>query len=170
MSEETNFIGAEEASIGDSVYYDNYGNPSSDPNVVTGQNMGEITLQPRYFNQRDFSATFGDNFGNNACAATALLNGISEQYTENTGMQMTDEQANLAMSAAVNSGNVSSIDANINSWEGAANDMWRSTGEEGRFTYGGENPTATIYAEDVDNNGIPEHFTNSNGNGTYHDP
>lgn len=41
MSEETNFIGAEEASIGDSVYYDNYGNPSSDPNVVTGQNMGE---------------------------------------------------------------------------------------------------------------------------------
>ncbi|MDD6968859.1 MAG: phage tail protein [Treponema sp.] len=170
MSEETNFIGAEEASIGDSVYYDNYGNPSSDPNVVTGQNMGEITLQPRYFNQRDFSATFGDNFGNNACAATALLNEISEQYTENTGMQMTDEQANLAMSAAVNSGNVSSIDANINSWEGAANDMWRSTGEEGRFTYGGENPTATIYAEDVDNNGIPEHFTNSNGNGTYHDP
>lgn len=23
------------------IYYDNYGNPSSDPNVVTGQNMGE---------------------------------------------------------------------------------------------------------------------------------
>lgn len=46
MSEETNFIGAEESSTADSVYYDNYGNPSSDPNVVTGQNMGEPESTP----------------------------------------------------------------------------------------------------------------------------
>ena len=46
MSEETNFIGAEEASTDDSVYYDNYGNPSSDPYVVTGQNMGESESTP----------------------------------------------------------------------------------------------------------------------------
>lgn len=151
------------------IYYDNYGNPSSDPNVVTGQNMGEGTLQPRYFNQRDFSESFGDEFGNNACAATSLLNELSEQYTENTGMQLSDEQAEQAMQAAVDSGNISADDANVNSWEGAANDMWGTTGECGSFTYGGENPTATIYAEDADANGIPEHFTNSNGDGTYHD-
>lgn len=131
--------------------------------------MSEDSLQPRYFNQRDFSATFGDNFGNNACAATALLNEISEQYTENTGMQMTDEQAEIAMSAAVNSGNVSATNAHVDSWEGAANDMWGTTGEAGSFTYGGENPTATIYAEDANADGIPEYFTNSNGEGTYHD-
>ena len=132
--------------------------------------MGESTIQPRYFNQRDFSESFGDEFGNNACAATSLLNELSEQYTENTVMQMTDEQAELAMSAAVNSGNISATNAHVDSWEGAANDMWGTTGEGGSFTYGGDNPTAVIYAEDADKNDIPEHFTNSNGNGSYHDP
>ena len=70
-------------------------------------------------------------------------------------MQMTDEQAEIAMSAAVNSGNVSATNAHVDSWEGAANDMWGTTGEAGSFTYGGENPTATIYAEDANADGIP---------------
>lgn len=48
--------------------------------------------------------------------------------------------------------------------------MWSTTGENGSFTYVGENPTATIYAEDSDRDGVPEHFTNSNGDGTYYDP
>lgn len=83
---------------------------------------------------------------------------------------MTDEQADAAMQAAVNSGNVSDSDANVNNWAGAANAMWSTTGQSGSFVYGGDNPTAIIYAEDKDQNGKAEHFTNSNGSGTYYDP
>ena len=36
---------------------------------------------------------------------------------------MTDEQADAAMQAAVNSENVSDSDANVNNWAGAANAM-----------------------------------------------
>ena len=137
---------------------------------VDNDNEISLPIEPRYFNQRGFSDNFGTIFGNQACAATSLLNEISEQYTANTGLQMTDEQANNAMQAAVDSGNISSANANVNSWQGAANDMWQSTGQPGNYTYGGTNPTAIIYAEDANQNGVPEHFTNSNGNGTYHDP
>ena len=137
---------------------------------TTGPGTIEIETQPRYFNQRDFSESFGNNFGNNACAATSLLNEVSEQYTRNTGLQMTDAQAEQAMTAAVESGSVSANNANVNNWERAANDMWSTTGENGSFSYGGDNPTSTIYAEDANSDGVPEHFTNSNGDGTYHDP
>ena len=127
-------------------------------------------VQPKYFKQRDFSATFGNYFGEHACAVTSLLNELSEQYTENTGKQMTNEQAEAAVRAAVNNENVSSVNANVNSWEGAANDMWGTTGQGGRFSYGGSSPTAVIYAEDPDRNEVPDHFTNSNGDDTYYDP
>ena len=130
----------------------------------------DITVTPRYFNQRDFSEEFSVEFGDNACAATSLLNELSEQYTENTGLQLTEDQANTAMRAAVNAGAVSETNAYMNNWENAANAMWRSTGQRGIFTYGGDNPTAVIYAEDPDENHIPDHFTNSNGDGTYYDP
>ncbi len=130
----------------------------------------DITVTPRYFNQRDFSEEFSVEFGDNACAATSLLNELSEQYTENTGLQLTEDQANTAMRAAVNAGAVSETNAYVNNWENAANAMWRSTGQRGIFTYGGDNPTAVIYAEDPDENHIPDHFTNSNGDGTYYDP
>ncbi|NLD47233.1 MAG: phage tail protein [Clostridiaceae bacterium] len=135
-----------------------------------GLEVDNDNVLPRYFNQRDFSDDFGEIFGRNACAATSLLNELSEQYTANTGSQMTQEQANAAMQNAIDSGNISEDNANVNSWEGAANDMWSSTGQSGNYTYGGENPSAVIYAEDYNGISGADHFTNSNGTGTYHDP
>jgi hypothetical protein len=83
---------------------------------------------------------------------------------------MTQEEANAAMQAAVTANNVSPDNANVNNWSGAANSMWNTTGQTGSYSYGGNSPTAEIYAEDSNGDGIPEHFTDSNGNGTYHDP
>ena len=49
----------------------------------TAVNTGDV--EPSTFEQRDFTEEYGENFGNNACAATSLLNEISEEYTEQTG-------------------------------------------------------------------------------------
>ena len=132
----------------------------------------EEKTEPAYANQRDFSPIYGDNFGNEACAATSLLNEISEQYTAETGKALTQEQITSAMDAAVASGNIDSTKAYVNSWEGAANDMASAVGLEGSFTYT-YNPseaTATIYAVDSNGNGDFNHFVNGIGNGQYYDP
>ena len=132
----------------------------------------EENTEPAYANQRDFSPIYGDNFGNEACAATSLLNEISEQYTAETGKALTQEQITSAMDAAVASGNIDSTKAYVNSWEGAANDMASAVGLEGSFTYT-YNPseaTATIYAVDSNGNGDFNHFVNGIGNGQYYDP
>ena len=96
----------------------------------------------------DFSEAHGDEFGNNACAATSLLNEISEQYTEETGTALTQAQVSQAMSAAVDSGNISSTNAFVNDWEGAANDMAGSVGLAGNYSYTNNSTEAdvTIYA------------------------
>lgn len=135
-------------------------------------NTAEEKADPAYANQRDFSSIYGDDFGNEACAATSLLNEISEQYTAETGKSLTQEQINSAMAAAVVSGNIDSTKAYVNSWEGAANDMAASVGLEGSFTYT-YNPseaTATIYAHDKNKDGSVDHFVNGIGNGQYYDP
>lgn len=133
------------------------------------------TDTPAYFNQHSFEEVFDKKFGDNACAATSLLNELSEQYTKNTGYQMSQEQANKAMKAAVDSKAVRKENAHVDDWAAAANDMWKSTGQSGNYTYGGSEATAIIYAEDKNKDGEADHFTNSNGinsNGfpTYYDP
>lgn len=117
----------------------------------------------RCFLQGGFAGEFGEDFSDSACAATSLLNEVSEQYTAITGRQMTEAEATAAMRAAVENGSISSDNAYVNNWESAANDMWSTTGLDGSFSYGGENPTSTIFAEDRDGDGKVDHFRNSNG-------
>ena len=150
----------------------NCGNISGKNDLPAIPNTAEEKADPAYANQRDFSSIYGDDFGNEACAATSLLNEISEQYTAETGKALTQEQINSAMAAAVASGNIDSTKAYVNSWEGAANDMASAVGLEGSFTYT-YNPseaTATIYAVDSNGNGDFNHFVNGIGNGQYYDP
>lgn len=116
-----------------------------------------------YFLQGALAGEFGEDFSDSACAATSLLNEVSEQYTAITGRQMTEAEATAAMRAAVENGSINSDNAYVNNWESAANDMWSTTGLDGSFSYGGENPTSTIFAEDRDGDGKVDHFRNSNG-------
>lgn len=126
----------------------------------------------RFFLQGGFAGEFGEDFSDSACAATSLLNGISEQYTEITGQQMTAEQAEAAIRAAVENGSINSDNAYVNNWESAANDMWSATGLEGSFSYGGSEPTIVIYACDnePDQNGEADHFVLGTGKNEYFDP
>ena len=137
--------------------------------------------QPKYFNQRDFSENFGEKYGNNACAATSLLNEISEFYTKLTGKTISMQDAIKAQEYAIEKGSINSKDAFVNSWEAAANDYWNSIyGQDnkeytlGRFYYGSSDPDLIIYAEQNDSDIDPDHFTNSNGQNsdgkpTYYD-
>lgn len=136
---------------------------------------------PLYMQQREFSSIYGNTFGNTACAATSLLNEISERYTLETGKVMTSEQSIAAMKAAVAAGHIgeSSIasngvctfDATVNDWAAAANTMWKTTGLTGSFVV---NETANadhvIYALDTKDGPAADHFVNSNGDGTFYDP
>ena len=50
--------------------------------------------------------------------------------------------------------------------------MWTALGQDGIFVYGGEKPSAVIYAEDnkpVVHDGYADHFVNSKGFETYYD-
>ncbi|HAH62871.1 MAG TPA: hypothetical protein DCL73_12315 [Treponema sp.] len=61
---------------------------------------GTDPTKPTEITQRSFSEKYGSEFGNNACAATSLLNEISEEYTAATGKTMTTSQVEQAMAAA----------------------------------------------------------------------
>ena len=108
------------------------------PSSTEGYNPSapsDIAVNPRYTDQRYFSDTYGEKFGNNACAATSLLNEMSEQYTKETGHALPSDLRDAAMAAAVNSGNVSSTNAYVSDWAGAANAMAEAIGLEGRYSY-----------------------------------
>jgi hypothetical protein len=122
-----------------------------------------------YFLQTDWREAISGTFADNACAATSLLNELSEQYTVQTGTIMRWDQGLTAMLGAVNLGHIDSSDATVNSWGGAANAMWGSLGQEGTWMENAEG-NHQIYARDSDGNGIPDHFLNSAGNGEYRDP
>lgn len=140
-------------------------NSGDEPAVNTGD------VEPSTFEQRDFTEEYGENFGNNACAATSLLNEISEEYTEQTGKQLTKEQAEDAMAAAVEGGYIDSNDAFVNDWEGAADEMWESTGLDGDFVYNeSEDADHIIYAQDTKGGPGVDHFVNSTEPGQYYDP
>ena len=146
----------------------NYDAPSFVPD-------NSMTSGPDYIQQQEFSALYGVDFGNTACAATSLLNEISERYLLETGKKMTKEDAINAMKAAVSAGYIGSTKngtAYVGDWAKAANTMWATTGLDGSFVV---NETANadhvIYAldKDLEKDGA-EHFVNSNGDGTFYDP
>lgn len=56
----------------------NCGNISGKNDLPAIPNTVEEKTDSAYANQRDFSSIYGDDFGNEACAATSLLNEISE--------------------------------------------------------------------------------------------
>jgi hypothetical protein len=124
--------------------------------------------QPTFFTQGQWANNFGQDFANEACAATAVLNEVSNRYTTETGQAMTQTQGTAAMQAAVNTGAISYTDANVNNWGNAANNMWNTTGQQGTFTYNG-NGTHQIHAIDNNGDGRADHFVNSIGNGQYRD-
>ena len=140
---------------------------------VDGDSVANISMVvPTYTEQRDFSDEYDSNFGEHACAATSLLNEISEEYTRQTGMVLTEEQINQAMDAAVDAGGVSDVDANVDNWELAANAMADAVGLEGNYSYitDPSQASAIIYACNPDSEGNPGHFVNDIGNGQYYDP
>ncbi|MCI6545327.1 MAG: hypothetical protein PUJ82_06120 [Spirochaetales bacterium] len=161
------------ASRGSSGYSSS--SPSGSTSYTTSSSNGGCggnINKPSYTKQREFSSKYGEEFGNHACAATSLLNEISEQYTKETGKKMTQAQKDAAMAAAVNSGSVDTKNAFVNSWDKAANDMANAVGLTGKYRYTTDSSkaSATIYALDNKENGFPDHFVNSTGNGQYFDP
>lgn len=134
-----------------------------------------LTEGPDYIKQQEFSNIYGVAFGNTACAATSLLNEISERYLLETGRKMTKEESIDAMKSAVSAGYIGSTKngtAYVGDWAKAANTMWATTGLDGSFVV---NETANadhvIYAldKDLEKDGA-EHFVNSNGDGIFYDP
>ncbi len=108
-----------------------------------------------FMEQKTFSTHYHDYFGNQACAATLLLNELSELYTKETGKVLTTSQLT------------------------AANDMAKSLGLTGKFTYTTDSSNADIIIYAVDNtkkdkngnkipgtDGIVDHFVNDIGNGS----
>lgn len=132
-------------------------------------------------NQRDFcglpeniaAGADKNTFGKTACAATSLLNEISEIYTREYGVELSDNAMQKAMETAIRQGGIAENDATVNSWEAAANAMAKSLGLTGKFTYAGNIKGAdiTIYGLDKDpsKQGC-EHFVSSIGNDKYYDP
>jgi len=137
----------------------------------TGTTTTETASSVTETTQRSFSAIYGSEFGNHACAATSLLNEISEEYTAITGKSMTESQAEQAMAAAVQSGSVNKTDAYVSDWSSAANSLAESLGLSGTYTYttNASGADAVIYAIDKNNDGVTDHFVNSCGNGSYYD-
>jgi hypothetical protein len=141
-----------------------------------------MTSGPDYIQQQEFSVLYGVDFGNTACAATSLLNEISERYLLETGKKMTKEDAINAMKAAVSAGYIGSskianngveiFDATVNDWAAAANTMADVIGLAGNYSYTTDSSqvSATIYAWDKNGDGYVDHFVNDIGNGQYYDP
>lgn len=140
-----------------------------------------LTEGPVYIKQQEFSNIYGVAFGNTACAATSLLNEISERYLLETGRKMTKEESIDAMKAAVSAGYVGrkntnsngdiKFEANVNDWAAAANTMWETTGLNGSFVVNETvNADHVIYALDTKGGPAADHFVNSNGDGTFYDP
>lgn len=123
------------------------------------------------FNQLGFSEQYSAEFGEHACAATSLLNEISERYTMETGLPMTNAQAREAMAKAVGNNSILKNNAYVSDWTKAANTMWATTGLKGSFKYDESgNADHNIYAIDKNNDAEVDHFVNSTSNDSYYDP
>lgn len=128
------------------------------------------------FKQNDFAESLGKDFADTACAATSTLNEVSEEYTNLTGRQMTHEQAQAAIQAAIENGSINGDTAYVNDWSQAARDMLNSLGitaNNGQSNSG--TTTHIIYAIDNDGDNRVDHFVNgigtdSTGRERYFDP
>ncbi len=156
-----------------------YNSLSSDWNGSGGEKSGgNDVVDPTKSNQRDFSPDtlldcgVADKFGDTACAATSLLNEVSEIYTRETGRVVSAKEMNSAMKSAVNKGVISNKDATVNDWVGAANVMAKSMGLSGKFTWDGQviGKDITIYGLEKHESGKVSHFVSSVGNDKYYDP
>ena len=89
----------------------------------------------RYFTQGFFdSYLFEDGFAAKACAATSLLNELSEAYTQMTGDYLEDWRAEVMMMRGVVSEAITPGGA-VADWRNAANAMWGGTTLNGSWDY-----------------------------------
>ncbi len=102
----------------------------------TGMADDDKALDPTYFQQQDWEGDgdFDTGFWETACAATAILNEVSERYTMETGEQLTTEMGKQMLLEGIDSGNLTSVGF-VNSWDGAANAMWDLTELSGEWSY-----------------------------------
>jgi RHS repeat-associated protein len=124
--------------------------------------------EPAFFMQGQFANSMGQGFAATACTATALLNAISTEFTNQTGLTMTQLQGEFAMMATANQQHINNTNGFVNNWEAAANTMWSTTGQTGTWTYN-EKGQHQIHAIDKDRDGTPDHFVNDIGGGKYRD-
>lgn len=145
-----------------------YGKYSSPPVASSGTTS---STGPSRFNQLSFSEQYSTEFGTHACAATSMLNEVSERYTMETGLPMTNKQAKDAMAKAVENNSILKNNAFVKDWTKATNSMWSTTGLNGSFNYDESgNADHNIYAIDRNKDGKSDHFVNSTNNGFYYDP
>ena len=144
--------------------------------IVTGGSCSNINLgdylDGTTIGQKDFASKYGQKFGNNACAATSLLNEISSIYTKETGNLLSASQLKNIMDSAVKNGSISEKNANVNNWETAANTMLKAAGLDGSFTFTTDtsNADVVIYSIDKTGDGMHDHFVSDIGGGKYYDP
>lgn len=165
---------------------------SSCDGTITADKKNKAKVDPtdrmwygvNWWGQKAFSSLYGSEFGDNACAAVSLLNEISENYSKETGKEMTAEQAAAAMQAAIDCGSIDGKSAYVQSWEGAANAMAKAIGMDGSYSYTQDSTNADIFVvkktTDVldsngnyvyDNNGnkiTKDHFVNTIGADSVH--
>lgn len=149
-------------------YVDSTGLESADA-AYASQAAMSVKVKPTMFTQNQFQESVGRSFSATACAATSLLNEISEQYTTQTREQLTFDQGLNMMQNAVDNGSIDLNNAFVR-WEDAANDMWSDTGLMGDWNYDDSGFSHRIYALQTDADPFPDHFLNSIGDTGYHDP
>ncbi len=105
--------------------------------LVPAEGAGYVKPGPAYFNQRQFNAEagFSQDFGDQACYATSILNELSEEYTEQTGQRLSFDQATEMMQAAVDAGDSDGTKARILDNNNIADSMWSATGLDGDWGY-----------------------------------
>lgn len=145
-------------------------------NTTSGECKGPSVIyhQQQFYDMYNFADD--EKFGKNACGATSILNELSEQYTKETGKQLTDAQALDAMRKAVDAGVIAGNDAFVNDWGRAAQVMSDALGLKGKWTYTTNPKEATAIIISVDTygdeeyDGYHDHFVTDIGNGQYYDP
>ena len=153
---------------------------SSTFSTMNGQVMEGLSV--KRYKQRDFNF-INELFGKNACAATSLLNEISEIYTIMTGKEANFLFMEEAMEAAIESGYINA-DANdiegvgtVYDYIGAANVMAKSMGLNVTFreTLDPSKADCMIFGADKvkeagETKPVYEHFYSSIDKNTYFDP
>jgi RHS repeat-associated protein len=72
-------------------------NWNNTPIFVNDVGITITATAPTYFTQDQWAESFGENFADHSCGATAILNEVSTEYTLTTGNAMTQEQGTTAM-------------------------------------------------------------------------